>query len=945
LGTIGSQPPLATGLTGTFGYFIIDMWKPASSSNSIVALLCGLLLWLYSLPSHAFNAAFFYGTPFPAELRIYDAIIVQGNQPDFAQVSGDMQSRLYAYTSLGEAENNLQTDTDFPASAKIGHNKTWGNDVMDETNPAWRRFFIQHVVAPLWNKGFRGIFIDTIDSYQLSANTPAQRTQQEAGIIDTLRQLHQQYPALRIILNRGFEILPQVHDIVTAVAAESLYQGWDNTRHSYVVVNETDRNWLAGELDTVKNHYHLPVIVMDYAAPAQRQTARQLAQKIRSAGFSPWVSDPEMDIIGVGDPEIQPRRIMMLYDGKQDVMLDPILRTAAMPIEHLGYIAEYHSYNRPLPKFPLTGQYAGIILWGESIPDSAQAQRLHDWLLGQIQQGIHLAVLDEFGFPRDNGLLHAFGLTVEDTIPVTNVRITRQNSIFGFEHQVPLPANTLDIIHAGTDSTPLLQLGTGTKTSDMAAYTPWGGYILSPFTLYELPYEQGTRWLVNPFSFFRHALRLPDMPAPDVTTSSGRRLLMAHMDGDGFADRAEFPGSPLAAQVMYDQIYTKYPIPAAVSVIEGETAPWGLYPKLSSEMEHVAREIFRLPNVEIASHSYSHPFKWQLLDAGDDNSGEGLRLDIPHYHFNIQREIAGSVSYINQRLTPAGKTCRVFLWTGNCRPDANAIALTYQLGLLNMNGGDTTITNSQPSLTYVAPLGVTRGGYLQVFAPDQNENIYTNEWTGPFYGYRRVIETFTLTNSPRRLKPVDIYFHTYSASKPASLVALKYVMNWALSQHYHPVFPSEYIRRVADFYHAVMAYDGHDWLFYGNGAIDTLRIPQSWGYPANSSTIAGYHDDNTDRYLSLVHAPVVNIDLQPTPAAGIRLIDANGTLNAWQKQGNTINLTFDSFAALDFTLQHPSSCQLSDRQGHTIAPDRQFQQQYHYQTHASGHVRLQLSCQ
>jgi hypothetical protein len=69
-----------------------------------------------------------------------------------------------------------------------------------------------------------------------------------------------------------------VHDIVTAVAAESLYQGWDNTRHSYVVVNETDRNWLAGELDTVKNHYHLPVIVMDYAAPAHRQTARQLAQ-------------------------------------------------------------------------------------------------------------------------------------------------------------------------------------------------------------------------------------------------------------------------------------------------------------------------------------------------------------------------------------------------------------------------------------------------------------------------------------------------------------------------------------------------------------------------------------------------------------------------------------------------------------------------------------------
>ena len=119
--------------------------------------------------------------------------------------------------------------------------------------------------------------------------------------------------------------------------------------------------------------------------------------------------------------------------------------------------------------------------------------------------------------------------------------------------------------------------------------------------------------------------------------------------------------------------------------------------------------------------------------------------------------------------------------------------------MLNMNGGDTLITRSNPSLALVAPLGVTKNGHFQVYAPNQNENVYTNNWLGPFYGYERVIETFELTNVPYRLKPIDIYFHTYSASKPASLKALDKVFRWATEQETNPVHASDYIRKVLDF--------------------------------------------------------------------------------------------------------------------------------------------------
>ena len=83
---------------------------------------------------------------------------------------------------------------------------------------------------------------------------------------------------------------------------------------------------------------------------------------------------------------------------------------------------------------------------------------------------------------------------------------------------------------------------------------------------------------------------------------------------------------------------------------------------------------------------------------------------------------------------------------------------------MNMNGGFTTISKAEPSLTLVAPLGIMKGDYYQIYAPMQNENVYTNLWNGPFYGFERVIETFEMTDKPLRFKPVNIYYHAYIAS-------------------------------------------------------------------------------------------------------------------------------------------------------------------------------------
>ncbi|MGC7969982.1 hypothetical protein ACP3WE_24460, partial [Salmonella enterica] len=74
-----------------------------------------------------------------------------------------------------------------------------------------------------------------------------------------------------------------------------------------------------------------------------------------------------------------------------------------------------------------------------------------------------------------------------------------------------------------------------------------------------------------------------------------------------------------------------------------------------------------------------------------------------------------------------------------------------------MNGGDTMITRSRNTWTDIAAQGVRKQGWYQVFAPNQDENVYTGNWTGPFYGFERAIESYELTGEPVRFKAVDIY--------------------------------------------------------------------------------------------------------------------------------------------------------------------------------------------
>lgn len=922
----------------------------------LTALAVGLLPGAPTLAAAAVpSVALHYGPAAPLDdLKVFDIVVVDADHGYNPQDLRNKDSELYAYAALTEVHPTRAYFNQIPAAWRLGRNADWDSVLVDQSQPQWPDFFADQVIAPLWNRGFRGFFLDTMDSYRLATQFDEQA--QQDGVVATLEKLHSRFPGIKLILNRGFEVLPRVKDKVQMVAAESLFQGWNAQHKQYVPVPAQDREWLLQQLRTARDQLGLPVLVIDYVPPHNRSKTRDTAHQIQALGFIPWVTDPKLHSIGIGNVELVPRRIAVLYNGAEYPALNysAAHRFLDMPTNYLGYISEYFDVREPLPNDLYGDRYAGVVTWfGGTVSASAQS-KLQRWLQQAIQQQLPWAAFGSFGFDMSTAWAQRLGL--QQKAPSSGLlRITQQDPIIGFEvKEFPADRSTHEVLltsgQAPARALLTLQDSKG-QAYTAGAITPWGGFLHNPYVVQNVPGSEDMRWGVEPFTFLQQALRLPVLPAPDVTTENGKRLLFAHIDGDGFPSKAEMPGNRFAADWLLTDILQKYRIPHTVSVIEAEVSPNGLYPQFSVQLESIAKRMFALPHVEVASHTYSHPYLWDLSVRHGlfaENKEAAINLNIPGYTLDLNREIAGSVQYIRDRLS-GGKPVTILLWSGDTAPGADALAITARNGLLNMNGGDTFITRSNPSLTAVMGHGLIKGGNLQVYAPVTNENIYTNLWHGPFYGYERVIETFEMTEKPRRLKAVDIYYHTYAASKQSSLNALHKAYGWALQQGLHPVFASEYIRKVQDFYSAAVARDGEGWRIRTNSDLRTVRIPQSWGSVdlSRSSGIAGSKPLGTDAYIHMTGGSAFLQTSTAPSRSEIALTDANARLSDWQAQADQVQFRLQGHAPLDFSLSLPPTCQVradarsikpvsvTDSNGHTVQRFRL--------PHAAAHIQAQCT--
>jgi uncharacterized protein (TIGR01370 family) len=366
---------------------------PASIGIRLMICLIG---YFASLNTHADpSTAFFYGKPVPVDLLSeFQQVVVEPENVDDIDPPTRKGTRVFAYLSVGEVNPSRAWFGDIPKSWMLGENGQWGSTIMDVSLKDWQNYLIEKQVAPLWKQGYRGFFLDTLDSYQLVVVDHARRLAQQQALVEFIQTLHRRFPGIKLILNRGFELLPLVSAYVSAVAVESLFQAWNPKLHIYEQVVDQDRYWLLDKLNKIRKHYGLQIIVIDYVAPKERDLARKVAHRISELGFTPWVSNVSMDMIGIGAKEVFPKRFLIVYDGQ--AQLDKLVHTNkykfwTAALKFMGYTFEYLDARQGLPYHCLAGQYTKIVTL---LNVNRQSERYTSWLKRQTAEGLDIIQVD-----------------------------------------------------------------------------------------------------------------------------------------------------------------------------------------------------------------------------------------------------------------------------------------------------------------------------------------------------------------------------------------------------------------------------------------------------------------------------------------------------------------------------------------------------------------------
>ena len=670
-----------------------------------------------------------------------------------------------------------------------------------------------------------------------------------------------------------------------------------------------------------------------------------------------------------------PRTILapLSLDESGDPMYTLVHQTAEIVLNYQGLKVEYFDPDGPYLDLTKRPDVRGVLSWLPAGVTLKNPEKYWGFMAQALNTGKKAVIMGEL-FPLTpegeessvedvNKVLQAMGLRTNGIWEPDTYTLKRVDNNKGYETPIPVPVPGLYQVQPIAKINPHIafeQNDAGKAYFIGAATTPQGGFVSSGFALIEVGAneEQERRWIINPFKFFAEAFDTESLPKPDVNTLLGTRVYFSHIDGDGWRSATQlerYKGQLVSnADVLYQDILLKTPdLPTTVAPIAAEVdESWLGTPKTQKEV----REIFALPNVEPASHTYSHPFSWDFYKPENFNPAQeetfarlyprcGEKSDASSYGttdhthsgekpedieldsydlprafgcapFTAKRETVDSINVI-AKYAPEGKKPELVQWSGNTRPFEEVLKATEDAGYVHMNGGLTRFDNRFSSVAHVTPIGVQKGKYWQVYAPMSNENTYTNLWQGPYHGFRYLIQTLQNTGAPYRLKPINVYYHTYSAEKDASYNSLMMIFDYVRQQEIIPIAASDYARIAQGFFKAEMVPQGGKWLVKNRGSLQTIRFEKATFKRvdfASSYGVIGQRHFAGSLYVALdpeVAEPVIALtkhnrpDLNPE-AIRPYVVSSRWPVSQFKASPNQLQITAQGFGTGELLLRMPT---------------------------------------
>ncbi|MFV0339635.1 MAG: hypothetical protein ACK5MA_03250 [Parachlamydiaceae bacterium] len=592
--------------------------------------------------------------------------------------------------------------------------------------------------------------------------------------------------------------------------------------------------------------------------------------------------------------QVVPRTVIAWWSSKVSKTFENtnVFGAMELPLNYLGFKVEYVDIEQGFPDLSKRDDVTGIIAWFQSGFVMDQIDTYLRWSVQQIEAHIKYILVGsiaELSIQGEALLIDELWNKLGVSSPNDWVAFTYDyeisdydHNLYPFERKIPLtlpqflsfellPGRGESLLTLRSKSHPDLEFTAAVVNEN-------GAFIQEAFLIYYDPAKvfANAKWHLNPFKLLKMVFKDSLLPIPDPTTLSGRRIYYSQVDGDGWNNvtltkRQQSVPLLYSSQIILDQIVRENPdYPVTIGPIAAEIDPkWFGTP----ESRNIAEEFFHLPNVEVGSHTFTHPFDWSFFEnytvqkelpylknypnatfekspfeflknlkykpssyyslSSDEERYTGLQKGyvIPRAYalepFSETQEVFGAIEEINQ-LAPENKKVEVYQWSGNGEAFESILELTVDAGVENINGAYNRYDFTNASYTSLYPLGTSINGFHQIFNSNCNENDYTNLWTKNYYGYATVRTTYSWTETPVRVKPIDLYYHMYSGERQASLSAIKLNIDYIRSKKVCPIATSHYSKIVRGFYNTeILQVENNAWQIANRGALQTMRFDQA----------------------------------------------------------------------------------------------------------------------
>lgn len=225
----------------------------------------------------------------------YDLVVFDGRYyPALAPLRrANPKTVILAYVSIGEVHGEMKEKELLRERGELlNENSEWRSHTVDITSKKWQEMFIKQVDKAVAD-GFDGVMLDTVDSplWWAEQQSPERHAAMKMAAVSLIQEIRLKHRNIKIMMNRGFTILPAVIPYLNYVLAESILTKSNNSSGHYSLFPPHTYAQVVAKLQTeLARAEHLQLFTLDYWDVADVTGVERIYAAQRASGFHPYVT-------------------------------------------------------------------------------------------------------------------------------------------------------------------------------------------------------------------------------------------------------------------------------------------------------------------------------------------------------------------------------------------------------------------------------------------------------------------------------------------------------------------------------------------------------------------------------------------------------------------------------------------------------------------------------